>query len=386
MKKVLYITTVDISSNSGVRKKIYGQIRVMRESGFEVALIASKGDDIVIVEVGPKGEERTGVVDSYMNKGPLRFFNLTRSLYRSAHEIANKDNYDAVFIRYSLAEWNLVKMLGRLKEKGIKIFIEIPSYPYDLEYENKQWYKKFGLYIDKIYRKKLKDYVNIVFSPGPQQEKIFGIKAVSFSNGVNTEDIEERDYSGKKEGTLRFLGVANLNAWHGYDRVIRGMAEYYKEKNEIDFIFNIVGEGIELPRLKELVQELGLENRVIFHGFKSGKDLDQVYNNSDVAIGTIGLYRLDFAPRLDLKTREACLKGIPFVAVKGDPVFDEDFDYIYFVKDEESPLEVEKIYNWFADLDSEEYLEEMSKFAKENLDWRETFSKPISVMKEIINR
>jgi hypothetical protein len=121
MKKVLYITTVDISSDSGVRKKIYGQIRVMRESGFEVALIASKGDDIVIVEVGPKGEERTGVVDSYMNKGPLRFFNLTRSLYKSAYEIANKDNYDAVFIRYSLAEWNLVKMLGRLKKKDIKI-------------------------------------------------------------------------------------------------------------------------------------------------------------------------------------------------------------------------------------------------------------------------
>jgi len=94
--------------------------------------------------------------------------------------------------------------------------------------------------------------------------------------------------------------------------------------------------------------------------------------------------RLGETPRLVLKAREACLKGIPFVAVKGDPVFDEDFDYVYFVKDEESPLQVEKIYNWFIDLNSEEYLEEMSKFAKENLDWRETFSKPISVMKEVI--
>jgi len=290
MKKVLYITTVDISSDSGVRKKIYGQIRVMRESGFEVALIAPKGDDIVVVEVGPKGEERTGVVDSYMNKGLLRFFNLTRSLYRSAYEIANKDNYDAVFIRYSLAERNLVKMLSRLKEKGIKIFIEIPSYPYDLEYENKQWYKNIGLYIDKRYRNKLKDYVDIIFTPSPQQETIYGIKAVSFNNGVNTEEIKERDYSGKRDGTLRFIGVANLNSWHGYDRVIRGMAEYYKEKNEIDFIFNVVGEGIELPGLKELVKEVGLENRVIFHGFKSGKDLDQVYNNSDVAISSVALY------------------------------------------------------------------------------------------------
>jgi glycosyltransferase involved in cell wall biosynthesis len=49
------------------------------------------------------------------------------------------------------------------------------------------------------------------------------------------------------------------------------MARVLKEKNEIDFIFNIVGEGIELPRLKELVQELGLENRVIFQGLRVEK-------------------------------------------------------------------------------------------------------------------
>jgi glycosyltransferase involved in cell wall biosynthesis len=384
MKKILYITTVDISSDSGVRKKIYGQIRVMRESGLEVALIAPSGDDIVVVEGGQEEEERMGVVGSYMNAGPLRFFNLTRSLYKSAYELARKDRYDGVFIRYSLAERGLIRMLRKLKEEGVKTFIEIPSYPYDLEYENKQWYKKFGLYLDKIYRKKLKGYVDIIFTPGPQEETIYGVKAVSFNNGVNTEDIEERKYSGKKEGTLRFIGVANLNAWHGYDRVISGIAEYYKEKSEIDFVFNIVGEGIELSNLKDLVEELELQDRVIFHGFKSGKELDQVYNNSDIAISSVGLYRLGVAPRLVLKAREACLKGIPFVAVKGDPVFDEGFDYVYFVRDEGSPLQVEKIYNWFVDLDAEEYLEEMNKFAKEHLDWRETFKDPISVMKKVM--
>jgi glycosyltransferase involved in cell wall biosynthesis len=386
MKRVLYITTVDIGSDSGVRKKIYGQIRVMKENGLEVALIAPKGSDIVVVEGGVGEKERVGVVDSYMNAGPLRFFNLIRALYKSAYEVAKKENYDSVFIRYSLAERGLIRMFKKLKEDGVKIFIEIPSYPYDLEYENKQWYKKLGLYLDRIYRKKLKDYVDIIFSPGPQQEKIFGVKAVSFNNGVNTEDIEERKYSGRKDGVFRFIGVANLNAWHGYDRVIRGIADYYEKKNEIDFLFNIVGEGIELNNLKGLVEELNLQDRVVFHGFKSGKELDKVYNNSDVAISSVGLYRLGVAPRLVLKAREACLKGIPFVAVKGDPVFDEDFDYVYLVKDEGTPLKVEKIYNWFEDLDAEEYLEKMNEFAKKNLDWRETFKMPISVMKEAMER
>ena len=40
--KISYITTVDISTNSGVRKKIYGQIEAMRGSGLEVMLIAPK--------------------------------------------------------------------------------------------------------------------------------------------------------------------------------------------------------------------------------------------------------------------------------------------------------------------------------------------------------
>ncbi len=386
MKKILYITTVDISLDSGVRKKIYGQIRVMRENGLEVALIAPNGDDIVVVEGARREEERMGVVDSYMNAGPLRFFNLTRSLYKSSYELAHKDKYDGVFIRYSLAERGLIRMLRKLKEEGIKIFIEIPSFPYDLEYKNKQWYKKFGLYLDKVYRKKLKNYVDTIFTPGPQEETIYGVKVVSFNNGINTEEIEERNYSGRKDKSLRFIGVANLNVWHGYDRVIRGIAEYYKDKNDIDFLFNIVGEGIELHNLEDLVEELGLQERVIFHGFKSGVDLDEVYNNSDIAISSIGLYRLGKAPRLVLKAREACLKAIPFVAVKGDPVFDNDFDYVYFVKDEGTPLQVEKIYNWFTNLDSEEYIEEMNKFAKENLDWRETFKAPISVMKEVMEK
>jgi len=386
MKKILYITTVDIGLDSGVRKKIFGQIRVMKENGFEVALIAPNGKDIVVQEGDSKGEERMGVVDSYFNSWPFRFFNLIRSLYRRSYELAHKDEYDAVFIRYSLAERCLIRMLRKLKKVGVKIFIEIPSYPYDLEYKNKQWYKKFGLYLDKIYRKKLKNYVDVIFTPSPQEKTIYGVRTVNFDNGVSTEEIEERRYSGRKDGTLRFIGVANLNAWHGYDRVIMGIAEYYKEKDKINFIFNIVGEGVELNNLKNLVEKLNLQDRVIFHGFKSGRELDEVYNNSDVAISSIGLYRLGVAPKLVLKAREACLKGIPFVAVKGDPIFDEDFDYVYFVSNDETPLPVEKIYNWFANLDSQKYLKEMNKFARENLDWRKTFKIPISVMKEVMER
>lgn len=382
--KISYITTVDISTNSGVRKKIYGQIEAMRGSGLEVMLIAPKDSYIVVLGKSKDGEEEETVLGKYSGKGLFRFFNLAAVLYKKAliHVVGN--DIDAVFIRYSISEVSLIKTLKTLKERSKKIFIEIPSYPYDLEYNNKQWYKKIGLYIDRIYRKKLKKYVDVIFTPSPKQEDIYGIKTVYFENGISTKDVQVRNYIGFKENTLRFIGVANLNAWHGYDRVIKGIAKYYEKENKINFLFNIVGEGVELVNLEKITEELGLQQRIIFHGKKYGRELDEVYDNSDVAVSSVGFFRLDSIPRTSLKTREACLKGVPFISVKGDPVFDNDFKYMYLVEDKDTPIDVEGVYNWFKTLSSDIYLEEMYQFAVKNLSWEETFKQPISVMKKII--
>lgn len=381
MKKILYITTVDISSNSGVRKKIYGQVEVMREEGFKVVLIAPMGTEIVALE---KEDEEAVVLGQYNLRGPLRFFSLVKVLYSKAYEYATENKVDGVFVRYAISDFYLIRMFRRLKREGIKIFIEIPSYPYDLEYENKQWYKKIGLYIDKIYRKKLKKYVDVLFTPSPEQEDIYGLKTVYFNNGINISNPEKRKYVGFEENTLRFIGVANLNAWHGYDRVIRGIGKYYENKGDINFLFNIVGEGVELPNLKKITKDLGLEERIKFHGKKYGEELNEVYNNSDVAMSSVGFFRLDSIQRTSLKTREACLKSIPFVSVKGDPVFDDNFKYIYLVEDKDTPLDVEGVYDWFLKIDPENYIDEMYDFAKNYLGWNQTFIKPILVMKETL--
>lgn len=381
MMKILYITTVDISENSGVRKKIYGQIEVMRDSGIHVVLIAPKNSEIVALG----GQNKKAVfLGNYSLRGPLRFFSLIKVLYDKAYEYALKNSIDGVFVRYSISDIFLLRMFRKLKTKGVKIFIEIPSYPYDLEYANKQWYKKLGLFVDRAFRKKLKKYVDILFTPSPQQKDIYGIKTVYFNNGIDISNPEKRDYVGLREKALRFIGVANLNGWHGYDRIIRGIAEYYQNGGEVDFIFNIVGEGMELPNLKRITVELEVEEKIIFHGKKYGKDLDEIYENSDIAISSVGFFRLDSIQRTSLKTREACLKSIPFVSVEGDPVFDENFEYIYIVEDKDTPIDVSSIYDWFVKINKENYIDEMYDFALKNLGWDQTFKKPISVIKQLL--
>lgn len=372
--KILYITSVDLGIESGVRKKIYGQIKAMRNAGFEVSLIGPKGNEIFVEE-----KRRELFLGKY-RKGLLTdFFNRVRKLYKYSYQYIIKNKYDAVFIRYSLMENSSLQFFKKLRNNSVKIFIEIPSYPYDFEFDNKEWYKRIMLYIDRIYRNRLKRYVDLIFTPSIVSEYIYGVRAYTFDNGIDIETISERNYKRPPEKTLRFIGVANLSVWHGYDRVIRGIAEYYKKENDIDFVFNIVGDGAELTNLKNLTKRLSLEDRIVFHGKKYGDELDEIYDNSDIAISSIGFLR----QAKSLKTREACLKAIPFVAAKGDPLFDRGFKYVYFVDERDVILDVKKIYNWFSKLDSNLYLEEMYNFGLRNLGWNETFKDVIKKIKGV---
>jgi glycosyltransferase involved in cell wall biosynthesis len=377
--RVAYITTENLKYDMGVRKKIYGQINAMQKSGLDTVLIGTLDEEIVVKE-----GETFQTLGEYNKETPFRFFSLTKNLYEYAYKSIEKNEIEAVYIRYSMSEPSLIRFLKKLKALSINIFIEIPSFPYDSEYDNKQFYKRIGLYIDKFYRRKLKKYVDIIFTPTPNQNNIFGVKTKYFDNAISTELMGKRDYDGPKEEKLRLLGVANLNAWHGYDRVIRGIAKYYKENNDIDVTFNVVGDGVELENLKKLTKDLNIEDRVIFHGRQYGGDLDKIYENSDVAVSSIAFFRLDSIPHTSLKAREACMKSIPFIAVKGEPIFDKDFDYVYFVEDVDKPIEMEKVYNWFSNLDPEVYIDLMYEFGRRSLSWEKNFKSVTLSMKDII--
>ena len=58
-------------------------------------------------------------------------------------------------------------------------------------------------------------------------------------------------------------GVANLNFWHGFDRIISGLAEYYKGNHSRKAYLNIVGNGAIIEELKAQCSALGIEEYVI---------------------------------------------------------------------------------------------------------------------------
>lgn len=149
-------------------------------------------------------------------------------------------------------------------------------------------------------------------------------KTILLGNGIDVTRMPIRKRSLKwPTDNLKLVGVANVAAYHGFDRVIRAIAAW-RELNTNQIIeFTIIGIGEEnyYRNLKSLAQELNVQKHIHFLGPKSGDELLEYYNRSHYGISSLGLFRLKLSVASVLKAREYCLAGIPFIACGKDPDF-----------------------------------------------------------------
>ena len=59
---------------------------------------------------------------------------------------------------------------------------------------------------------------------------------------------------------IRLVAVAGLAKWHGYDRLLEGLGEYYRTDVERKVIFHIVGEGPVREEYEQTEHGNGREN------------------------------------------------------------------------------------------------------------------------------
>jgi len=85
-------------------------------------------------------------------------------------------------------------------------------------------------------------------------------------------------------GSKVILTVARLSRVEnkGCKKVIEALPEVIKSVGKVKYI--LVGEGDEIPQLKERAEELGMEEQVIFTGFVDNKDLAPFYSLCDVFV------------------------------------------------------------------------------------------------------
>jgi len=303
------------------------------------------------------------------------------SFLKFLDEVIDLYNIDVLYYRNSQPSKRLIKIMQ--KKKLIKI-IEFPTYPFENELAKSKTKFEYNLFW-KNGMKKFEDFADIIVAISSDNTLNVDKKIVLINNGIRLEDIKIKNQN--KQSSINLLSIANVAFWHGYDRIIRGLDKYYKKNPKKEIYYHCVGEGVELENLKNLVKEKKLEKYVIFHGTKTGEELDKIVDESDIAFGSLGNHRKGLYGDSALKNRDYCARGIPFVIASNDQDFPKSFPYVFRIPQDDSPVEIDKVINWYEDLSKEhpEYSLEMRKFAEENLSWDAKLKPVIEKIKELVN-
>lgn len=332
---ILYFTNIKLeprnATGEGVHKKIYAQIEAMRKHG----------NDVYICHKTPEGNYQINggdeVFDISAGEGFKQFDEII--------EFAKSHKIDFCYIR-NIGSTKQIYLTYKLRKNHTKVFLEIPTYPF-LKESMKNYgpvgsllrkikyyinYNTLGLFLDRI----------VTFS---DDKRIWGVKTVNISNGVDPSAIKLAEHS--DSDVFRITAVAALAFWHGYDRLIEGV-KIYKEQGLMSrqpIHVKIVGGKETFPeyvRLRNMINSYELNDIIDLPGEMYGKDLDDLFDNTDVCVGSLGRHRTGNTRMKSLKNVEYAYRGLPFCYSEENGDFD-GAPYTFKVSPDDTPVKVEKL-------------------------------------------
>ncbi len=321
-------------NHTGIIKKINGQIKVF--------------NSISSIELIPvKLKKRTLAIKI---KSRLPFWGYGYD-YDSLYEKIKDPDY--IYIRPTYVDREYLIFLKNLKVKypNLKIICELYTYPYD-----KDFYHSFGtfpLYLKDVNnRRHLFKYIDR-FATLTQDDEIFGIKTIKIENGIDLDSVSFISDRNIEENTIRIVSVANMQGYHGFERLINGINYYYKNGGKKNFKYNVVGDDSskECIYYKDLVKKYSLEKNVIFYGQKTGKDLEDIIRKSDIGLCSLGLYKLGIFEASPLKSREYLAYGLPMITgCKIEALEKGNFPYYIDFPNDSSDIDLFKIEKFYDDI------------------------------------
>lgn len=294
------------------------------------------------------------------------------------------DPLDFVYIRYQGSSPLLGLALWRLRRRnpGLVVIVEFPSWPYHAEAVSLR--DRLLGWIDRWSRRGLHRVVDriVTFSREPW---ILGIPTILTDNGVDVAAVPLLPKP-RADGVLRLFGLANLSFWHGYDRVIEGMARYYADGGKAEVRFDVVGTGAALAQLQALAATHGLDEHVCFHGARRGPELDALLSQADVGISSIGMHRLD-VDTSNLKSREFCARGLPFVIAYPDRDFPPELPFAYHAATDDTALDIQDVISFHRRLlaADPEYRDRMRAYAEQHLDWSVKMEPVLNALRALVS-
>ena len=364
--KILFLVYHGFSDESGISKKIHYQVKGLRQNGHEVHLCYYDFD--------PRGHRcryvGNKVIADY-GTGALAAIR-SRTQLDCIYNYCAVNSIEMVYARsFMNASPILVRLFHKLNKRGIKCITEIPTYPYDSEFKGYPLKYKIPLYIDKLFRKALAKKMEAIVTFS-NEETIFGKRTICISNGIDLDSIPI--HNPKKQNDIHLIAVAEIHYWHGFDRLVAGMGEYYKLNPDARKVFfHVVGWEDDRGTtsngyltVEQTAKKYNIGQYVVNHGKLFGDKLDEVFNQCVFAIGSLGRHRSGITNIKTLKNREYAARGIPFIYSETDNDF-EDKPYIIKAPADELPVNIRQIIDF---IDTHDVNPTEIRNTVEHLSWR----------------
>lgn len=336
-KTLLYICTEYCVANRfmhpyavGIQKKIDIQKRCFESAGYEV---------------------QYGIIDNL----PQNIFpKLTDINLFSTSMDWNKINIskpvDVVYVRFyeNIVELGFLLFLRKIRQinKNAKIMFEFQTFPFDRDYYFKD--RDFTYYRFRIFVELMKFYIDRIILCVPNYKRVYGIKTLYMPNGVEYKDIKIIPQNRNKD-EIHMIMVSSMNNVHGIDRIIKGMATYYKQCGKRKVILHLVGKGSKENEYKKLTEDYGLMDYILFEGYCTGDKLNDLYLLADIGIYAFGLHRTSTdLVSSGLKLKEEAAYGLPII---GSGRTDMDcatcMKYILKFPSDETDIDIGKIISFY---------------------------------------
>ena len=363
-KKILFIYRVDKNdpSNQGVIKKLLAQVVSTQSLGHHVDYIVQAGYSIML-------NQRT--IYSFGKNTPFLITQFT--WYNQIKKSVISQSYDIVIIRYGLTSPSFLHFLKEIKKAkpNIQIVIDMPTYPYEKEWSGIKGL--FAIAMDRMLRRQLQKHITYMIHLGPEST-IFNIPTIHITNGIDPTSAPLCLGVNKVSESINVIAIGKWQYWHGLDRLLSILDP------ADNWILHVVGEGVALPYLQEIVRKRNLENIVVFHGTLVGTQLDNLFDRCQMGIGTLGIYRKGMSYDSSLKHREYCLRGVPFVLCAADDDFPQELPYVCYLSWDKA-IDLSMMKSFYASYkDQQEISQQMRFYAINALDWKTRMIKVLETL------
>lgn len=337
--KGYYLATFSVANQgSGVVSKIETQINAFRNAGFSCQLLLST----------PHYKNRA----ERMVLSRLPFTKISDDW----DSLRINENTDFLYIRHPAIDRGFVNFLKKtsIEHKVRSIIIEFPTYPYDQEYHFRTYPYLFK---ERFWRKQLYRYVDVIVTYS-NDKAIFDIPCINIMNGIDVNLIGSTTLKSRFENEIHLAAVASMKPWHGFDRVIRGLKNYYncETKQKVVVKLHLMGNGPEIPKYRRLIKDYNLEDYVIFHGDLPKKVLFETMAKCNIAVASLAFHRTNIFLSSALKTREYAAVGLPIISSCAIDAFpSEKCDFIFNLPPDETDIEIPSILDFYYSL-QEKYI------------------------------